>query len=44
MRFTPSILGRLVEANDRRQFQGIVDRHNGDAYDKASEAGMIWWR
>jgi putative transposase len=35
MRFTPSILGKLVEPISRRQFQTIVDRHNGDAYDKS---------
>lgn len=34
MRFTPSIFGQLIEAIDRRQFQAIVDRHDGDAYDK----------
>lgn len=35
MRFTPSILGRLLEALNRGQFQTIVDRHGGDAYDKS---------
>ena len=35
MRFTPSILGKLLEAIDRRQFQAIVDRHGGDAYDNS---------
>lgn len=34
MRFTPSIFGKLLEAIDRRQFQAIVERHEGDAYDK----------
>ena len=34
MHFTPSILGTLLEAINRRQFQAIVDRHNGDAYVK----------
>jgi putative transposase len=34
MRFRPSILGKLVEPIDRRRFQTIVDRHDGDAYDK----------
>lgn len=34
MRFTPSIFGQLIESLDRRQFQAIVDRHDGDAYDK----------
>jgi putative transposase len=35
MRFTPSILGKLVEPINRRSFQAIVDSHGGDAYDKA---------
>jgi putative transposase len=35
MRFAPSIFGQLLEAIDRRQFQAIVDRHDGDAYNKS---------
>ncbi|TIM65954.1 MAG: DUF4372 domain-containing protein, partial [Mesorhizobium sp.] len=35
MRFAPSIFGQLLEPIDRRQFQAIVDRHDGDAYDKS---------
>lgn len=35
MRFTPSILGKLVELINRRRFQAIVARHDGDAYDKS---------
>lgn len=35
MRFSPSILGKLIEPIDRRRFQAIVDRHDGDAYDKS---------
>jgi len=35
MRFTPSILGKLVEPINRRRFQAIVDSHDGDAYDKS---------
>jgi putative transposase len=35
MRFTPSILGRLVEPINRGRFQKLVDRHQGDAYDKS---------
>lgn len=35
MRFTPSILGKLVEPINRRQFQAIVDHHDGDAYGKS---------
>ena len=35
MRFAPSIFGQLLEAIDRRQFQALVDRHDGDAYDKS---------
>lgn len=35
MRFTPSIFGKLLEPIDRRRFQAIVARHDGDAYDKS---------
>lgn len=35
MRFTPSILGKLVEPINRRGFQTVVDSHDGDAYDKS---------
>lgn len=35
MRFSPSILGKLVEPINRRRFQTIVDSHGGDAYDKS---------
>jgi putative transposase len=35
MRFTPSILGKLVEPINRRGFQVVVDSHDGDAYDKS---------
>jgi putative transposase len=35
MRFTPSIFGKLLKAINRRQFEAIVDRHAGDAYDKS---------
>lgn len=34
MRFSPSILGQLFEAVDRRCFQAIVDAHEGDFYIK----------
>ena len=34
MHFTPSIFGKLVEPINRRQFQAIVERHDGDAYVK----------
>lgn len=34
MRFTPSLFGKLLEPINRRQFEAIVDRHAGDAYDK----------
>ena len=30
-----SIFGNLLKPIDRRQFQAIVDRHDGDAYDKS---------
>jgi putative transposase len=35
MRFSPSIFGKLLEAINRRAFDAIVERHNGDAYDKS---------
>jgi putative transposase len=34
MRFTPTILGQLLEPINRRQFTAIVERRNADAYDK----------
>lgn len=34
MRFTPSILGKLVEPISRRGVREIVNAHDGDAYDK----------
>lgn len=34
MRFTPSIFGKLLAPINRRQFNTIVARHAGDAYDK----------
>src|SRR5262245_64955651 len=37
MRFTPSILGKLVEPINRRRFQAVVDEHGGDAYGKSFE-------
>jgi putative transposase len=35
MRFRPTILGQLLEPINRRQFTAIVERHDGDAYDKS---------
>jgi IS4 transposase len=35
MRFTPSILGKLLEPINRRRFEAIVARHKGDAYGKS---------
>jgi putative transposase len=35
MRYCDSIFGRLLEPISRRRFAAIVDRHNGDAYDKS---------
>jgi putative transposase len=35
MRFTPTIFGQRLEAINRRQFAAIVERHDGDAYDKS---------
>ena len=34
MRFTPSIFSKLLAPINRRQFDAIVARHDGDAYDK----------
>jgi len=34
MRYRGSIFGGLLKLIDRRQFAAIVDRHDGDAYDK----------
>jgi putative transposase len=35
MRFRDSIFGKLLEPINRRQFQTVVDRLDGDAYDKS---------
>ena len=35
MQFLDSIFGSLLKPIDRRQFQGIVERHHGDAYVKS---------
>jgi len=35
MRFSPTIFGQLLEPINRRQFTAIVERHDGDAYDKS---------
>jgi len=35
MRYVDSTLGGLLKPINRRQFQAIVERHNGDAYDKS---------
>lgn len=35
MRFTPTIFGQLLEPINRRQFTAIVERRDGDAYDKS---------
>jgi IS4 transposase len=34
MRYTPTIFAKLLEPINRRQFDAIVERHRGDAYDK----------
>jgi putative transposase len=34
MRFTPSILTSLLKGVDRRAFKTLVERHDGDRYDK----------
>ena len=33
--FTPSIFGKLLKPINRRQFDRLVARHDGDAYDKS---------
>src|SRR5260221_13078892 len=38
MRYRSSILGSLLKLIDRRQFDAIVDRHNGNAYDKSFDS------
>jgi putative transposase len=35
MRYRSSIFGDLLKPIDRRRFRQIVERHNGDAYDKS---------
>lgn len=35
MRFTPSIFSKLLAPINRRQFDAVVARHAGDAYDKS---------
>ena len=35
MRYGDSIFGSLLKAIDRRQFRAIVEKHDGDAYDKS---------
>ena len=35
MRFTPTVFAKLLEPIDRRRFEAIVARHDGDAYDKS---------
>ncbi len=34
MRYSDSILGNILKPIDRRWFDGVVDRHGGNAYDK----------
>lgn len=38
MQYRSSILGSLLKLIDRRQFATVVDRHNGDAYDKSFDS------
>lgn len=38
MQFRPSIFASLLKPLDRRSFQAIVDRHDGDAYDKSFDS------
>lgn len=38
MQFRPSIFASLLKPLDRRSFKAIVDRHNGDAYNKSFDS------
>jgi putative transposase len=38
MRYRGSIFGGLLKVIDRRQFDAIVDRHDGNAYDKSFDS------
>jgi putative transposase len=38
MQFGPSIFGQLLKPISRRQFGAIVERHDGDAYDKVFDS------
>ena len=38
MRFKPTIFDQLVEPLNWRSFAAIVERHNGDAYDKSFDS------
>jgi len=38
MRYCDSIFGRLLKPISRRRFATIVERHNGDAYDKSFDS------
>jgi putative transposase len=38
MRYRDSIFGSLLKMIDRRQFDAIVERHNGNAYDKTFDS------
>ncbi len=38
MRFTPSIISKLLEPINRRRFDALVARHGGNAYDKSFES------
>ena len=38
MRYRGSIFGALLKLIDRRQFAAIVDRHDGDTYDKSFDS------
>jgi len=38
MRFTASIFGKLLEPLNRRQFEAIVERHDGNSYDKTFDS------
>ncbi len=38
MRYSDSILGNLLKPISRRWFDALVDRHDGNAYDKEFES------
>jgi putative transposase len=42
MHYRNSILGELLKPIDRKRFRSIVERHEGDAYDKSFKSWNPW--